>query len=181
MTMQLLSRRDFSLLVTSLFPALGIAGSVLASSGIAVANAAADQEISRSAESIHQEIVLKASRNRVYAALTDARQFSKITELGGMEVPPAEISSQVGGSFSLFGGHIVGRHVELLPNQRIVQAWRVVDWPVGVYSIAKFDLQDQGSNTKIVFDHTGFPVGLAEHLAEGWNGHYWEPLAKYLA
>jgi activator of HSP90 ATPase len=92
-----------------------------------------------------------------------------------------EISQQVGGAFTLFGGHIVGRHIELMPNQRIVQAWRVVDWNPGVYSIVKFELAEQGSGAKIVFDHTGFPEGKGQHLAAGWTANYWEPLQKYLA
>ena len=35
--------------------------------------AEAREEISHTAESIHQEVVFKASRNRVYEALTDAK------------------------------------------------------------------------------------------------------------
>ena len=50
---------------------------------------------------------------------------------------PAEINREAGGAFSLFKGHIIGRNVELIPNQRIVQAWRVVTWPEGAYSIRK--------------------------------------------
>ena len=143
------------------------------------------EEISRSAEAIHQEPVFKARRKRVYEALTDAKQFDELTHLShdmhiaGMK--PTEISREVGGAFTLFGGHIVGRQVELEPNERIVQAWRVVDWAPGWYSIAKFELVEQGAGTKIVFDHMGFPTGLAEHLAEGWKAHYWDSLQKYLA
>ena len=74
----------------------------------------------------------------------------------------------------------MGRQLELVPNQRIVQAWRVVDWKPGDYSIAKFELIDQGAETKLVFDHTGFPQGEAEVLAPGWKAHYWEPLRKFL-
>jgi hypothetical protein len=48
----------------------------------------------------------------------------------------------VGGAFTLFGGHITGRHIELVPDQRIVQAWRVVDWIPVVYSIVKFELTE---------------------------------------
>jgi len=55
------------------------------------------------------------------------------------------------------------------------------DSPPGVYSIAKFELVEHGSGSKIVFDHTGFPKGAAEGLASGWKAHYWEPLAKVLA
>jgi activator of HSP90 ATPase len=148
---------------------------------------ATEDAISHAAESIHQEPVFRANRKRIYDALTDARQFAKIVELSGamQGTPPgtkaAEISGEVGGAFAIFGGHIVGRQVELVPNQRIVQAWRVVDWKPGDYSIAKFELTEQGAETRIVFDHTGIPRGTAEHLASGWEEHYWAPLRKFLA
>jgi uncharacterized protein YndB with AHSA1/START domain len=74
-----------------------------------------------------------------------------------------------------------GRNVELIPNRLIVQAWRVGIWEPGVYSIATFSLADEGHGAKLVLDHTGFPPGKAQHLAEGWHGNYWEPLQKYLA
>ena len=150
------------------------------------ARAVVEEEISRTAESIHQNPFFKASRKRVYEALTDTEQFDKVIELSGAKKSMAlgsestKISGEVGGAFTIFGGHIIGRQIELKPNERIVQAWRVVDWRPGVYSIAMFELTEQGSGTRIVFDHTGFPKGLGEHLAAGWRGHYWEPLEKFL-
>src|SRR6202049_17109 len=152
--------------------------------------AGAEEEISRTAESIHQEPVFKASRKRVYEALTDDKQFNKVIQLSGVMtsgmLPPGankstEIGREEGGAFALFGGYITGRHIEIVPNERIVQAWRTGGWAPGVYSIAKFELVEQGSGTKIVFDHTGFPKGEAEVLASGWKAHYWEPLEKLLA
>ena len=101
----------------------------------------------------------------------------------GLFVPAAKIEGDrhAGGAFLLFGGYITGRQIELVPNERVVQAWRAGGWDPAHYSIAKFELVEQGSGTKIVFDHTGFPNGQAEHLAEGWKGNYWEPLEKFLA
>ena len=92
---------------------------------------------------------------------------------------PAEINREPGGAFSLFGGHIVGRNVELVPSRRIVQAWRVVTWPEGVYSIVTFELKVQGSGTRLIFDHIGFPDGLRDHLAAGWESNYWALLKKH--
>jgi activator of HSP90 ATPase len=167
-----------------------IAGMAMALGGIAlvptIAWAATDEEISHAAESIHQEADFKASRKRVYETLMDAKQFDKVIELSGvlqsmhLGNKPAEISREVGGAFALFGGYITGRHIELVPNERIVQAWRAGNWPAGVYSIARFELVEQGAGCKIVFDHTGFPKGDAESLASGWKAHYWEPMAKLL-
>jgi Activator of Hsp90 ATPase homolog 1-like protein len=138
-----------------------------------------EEEISHSEEAIHQVNGFKASRKRVYDALT---QWSPEMQAGkSLGSVPTKISPEVGGEFFLFGGHIIGRHLELVPNERIVQAWRVVDWEPGLYSIARFQLSDEGAGTKIVFDHTGFPKGQAEHLAFGWKAHYWDGLTKYLA
>lgn len=168
------------------------AGTAIALGGLALgsawAGAGSEEEISHAAESIHQEPVFKAIRKRVYEALTDAKQFQKVVLLSaavksGMVPPgkPAEIGAESGGTFSLFGGYIFGRHIELVPNERIVQAWRTAEWGPGVYSIAKFELVEQGAGTQIIFDHAGFPKGEGEHLAAGWKANYWEPLDKFLA
>jgi uncharacterized protein YndB with AHSA1/START domain len=126
------------------------------------------------ANTIHQEVDFKASPGQIYDALLDAKQFSAFSGR------PAEITREVGGAFSLFGGHIIGRNMELVPNQRIVQVWRVVTWPEGVYSMVRFDLKAEGSGTHLVFEHTGFPEGERDHLAEGWESNYWALLKKYL-
>ena len=124
-------------------------GGVVLSPGRALA--AIEEEISHTAEAIHQEAVFKASRKWVYEALTDAKQFDKVTHMGAaakagapLDKIPTEVSAKVGGTFTIFGGHIIGRQLELLPNERIVQAWRVVDWSPGIYSIARYELVEEG-------------------------------------
>ena len=124
---------------------------------------------------LHQEIEMNVSPQRIYDALLDSKQFAAVT---GM---PAEISRDAGGKFSTFGGLIVGRNLELVPNQRIVQGWRPAHWPPGLYSVVRFELKAQGSHTTIVLDHTGFPEGSFRHLDSGWYSRYWEPLKKYLS
>jgi len=123
---------------------------------------------------IHQEEHFKVPPHRIYEALLDAKQFTAFS--GGRT---AEIDPAVGGTFSLFAGHIVGRNLELVPDARIVQGWRVVTWPVGIFSIVRFELVGKSSGTKVIFDHTGFPPELAEHLESGWNENYWNALQKY--
>ncbi|MGD0404592.1 MAG: SRPBCC family protein [Candidatus Acidiferrales bacterium] len=124
---------------------------------------------------LHQEIDLKASPQKIYEILLDSKQFAAFT---GM---PAEISREPGGAFSMFGGMIVGRSVELVANQRIVQAWRPGSWDPGVYSIVRFELKGDSGETKLILDHTGFPEGDFAHLDPGWYARYWNPLKKYLS
>jgi activator of HSP90 ATPase len=105
-------------------------------------------------------------------------QSITLQQFAALSGAPAEISREVGGAFSAFGGHIVGRNVELVRNKRIVQAWRPVTWSEGVYSIARFEFKPHGSGTRLVFDHVGFPEGLHDSLAKGWENHYWALLKK---
>jgi len=163
-----------------------IAGIVAAMGGLAAGSAAwgAGREEAAAAQnttpenlltSLHQEIGVQANAARIYDALLDSKLFGMFT---GM---PAQIEREAGGAFSTFGGMISGRNVELVPNERIVQAWRPGSWAQGVYSIVRFELKAQGSKTVIVLDHTGFPPGNFSHLDPGWHQRYWDPLIKFLA
>jgi activator of HSP90 ATPase len=166
--------------------ALVVAGTIVRPARV---GAQPDAGISHSADSIHQEPTFMASRKHVYEALTNARQFDQVTRLSGVMQSsalasmktPTQISQHAGGPFALFGGYIAGRHIELVPNELVVQAWRTGSWDRGVYSIVRFELEEQGTGTKILFDHTGFPKGEADHLAAGWQANYWSPMAQFLA
>lgn len=125
---------------------------------------------------IHEDIRFDAKAEALYNVLLDSKQFSEMT--GGA---PADITPEAGGSFSCFGGMIEGRTIELIPNERIVQAWRAGNWDSGVYSIVKFEFKQVGNETELIFDHTGFPEGQGEHLKIGWEENYWKPLKKYLS
>jgi activator of HSP90 ATPase len=129
----------------------------------------------QSRTSLHVETDFKVGPQRIYEALLDSKQFAAFTGLA------AEMDPKPGGTFSLFGGLIGGRNVELVPNQRIVQAWRPGHWDPGVYSIVKFELKPQGSGTLVVLDHTGFPEGQYDGLLSGWHSHYLDALKKYFA
>jgi activator of HSP90 ATPase len=166
------TRRQFT---TVLAAALG--GSVVGSWAQAQQPAMQEKpatEANAARTSLHYDLDFKASPQRIYAALLDAKQFAAFSGMA------AEIDARPGGAFSLFGGLIVGRNIELVENQRIVQAWRPTHWDAGVYSIIRFELKPRGAETTLAFDHTGFPAGEYDHLDWGWHNHYWEPLKKYL-
>lgn len=124
-------------------------------------------------DSIHQEMTIGAAPDRVHAALTDAREFAALTGA------PATIDPIPGGAFSCFGGMIEGRFLESSP-QRIVQAWRVANWPAGRYSIVTFGIQGEGASTRLILDHAAFPDEERAHLEGGWGKMYLEPLKRHL-
>jgi activator of HSP90 ATPase len=125
--------------------------------------------------SLHQELAFDAAPHRVFHILMDSKEFAAMT---GMD---AIIDPAPGGAFKTFGGLIEGRNVEIIADQRLVQAWRPTHWDAGVYSIVRFELKAAGAGTALVLDHTGFPEGEFDHLDAGWHLRYWEPLKKYLA
>jgi activator of HSP90 ATPase len=123
---------------------------------------------------IHQETTFSATPSHIYRALVDLKQFAEVTGA------PTSGESTEGAAFSAFGGHITGRHLELVPDRRVVQAWRAKTWPEGVYSIVRFELHADGKGTKLVFDHEGFPEAEKEHLASGWRTMYWDKIGKHV-
>src|SRR6266700_7781581 len=133
------------------------------------------QEPSKMSASIHQEVDFKATPERVYQALTDAKQFSAFSGL------TAEIHNEAGGAFKCFGGQIRGRMTELSPGKKIVQTWHVAMWPDGVESMVRIELRAQGEGTLLILDDSDFPEGNREHLDAGWPRMCWEPLRRHLA
>lgn len=108
--------------------------------------------------SIHHQIDFSCHAHRVFEALTDAKHFAELTNA------PAEINPNSGGTFSCFDGMISGLTIEIIPDTRLVQAWRVADWEPGVYSIVKFDLEAiSNAESRLIFAHTGFPEERETH------------------
>lgn len=129
---------------------------------------------------IHQEALIAASPKQVYELLTNGTLFGDATGA------PAEISDREGDSFSVFGGRVEGRQIELVPGQRVVQAWRFgaahpSPWEPGVYSTVRFTLEPEGEATRLVIDHTGIPAEWVDHISSGYPMFYAEPIANFFA
>ncbi|MFT5708906.1 MAG: activator of HSP90 ATPase [Oceanospirillaceae bacterium] len=122
---------------------------------------------------IQQEIVLKATVEKVYQTLTNSELFSEMTGA------PASIGTTQGDQFSCFGGMILGRNIELLENKMLVQAWRVKLWELGHYSSVRFVLEAKGAETKLTLTHSGFCEEHKELLSQGWHDNYWTPMQHY--
>ena len=129
---------------------------------------------------IHQEALIAARPQQVFDLLTHGNLFSAATG------QPADITAREGDSFSLFGGRVEGRQIELVPGQRVVQAWRFgtahpSPWDKGVYSTVRFALEPAGDGTRLVIDHTGIPAEWIEHISGGYPTFYQDPIEKFFA
>ena len=128
--------------------------------------------------SVHQEALVSAAPQQIFNLLTDGGLFGAAT---GM---PAEVTAREGDPFSLFGGRVEGRQIELVPSRRVVQAWRFgtahdSPWEPGVYSTVRFALEPTNNGTRLVIDHTGIPPEWVEHLTDGYPAYYLDPIAKF--
>ncbi|HXU24422.1 MAG TPA: SRPBCC domain-containing protein [Tepidiformaceae bacterium] len=129
---------------------------------------------------IHLEAIIDADPQAVYDVLTNGERFAAAT---GM---PAQLTAREGETFTLFGGRIEGRQVELVPGQRVVQAWRFSaahpePWDAGVYSIVRFTLTGEQGGTRFVIDHAAVPPESRDRISSGYPDFYQHPLERYFA
>jgi uncharacterized protein YndB with AHSA1/START domain len=126
-------------------------------------------------KTIKQRVKFKAAPDAVYALLADSRKHSAVT---GQK---AEISTKVGGSFSVRANDVTGVNVDLVPATRIVQAWRHRRFPEGIYSMAAVTLTaTPDGGTALVLTHRGVPKDLIPETEQAWRDQYWTRMKAYL-
>jgi len=127
-------------------------------------------------KTIKQKVRFDAPSESVYRLLTDSKAHSAFTGR------PAKISRNVGGAFSVYSGSITGINVDLAPGKRVVQAWRAKDFPVGIFSMATFNLTPTPSGgTELVLTHRGVPKDLIPRIEKAWREAYWSKMKQYLS
>ena len=123
---------------------------------------------------IRQSVTFQATPHAVYEALMDSRKHAKFTQA------PAKISRKVGGAFSAYGDYITGTNLELIPDEKIVQAWHASEWPEGHLSKVTFKLAPVAGGTRLTFTHSGVPDEFVDDIRQGWIDNYWVPMKAML-
>jgi activator of HSP90 ATPase len=75
-----------------------------------------------------------------------------------------------------------------VPDAKIVQSWRFVDWHDGVASTVTFEFSStQYGVTSLKVRQTGVPEedkfghrGIVPKVADGWNSKFFTPISKVL-
>lgn len=122
---------------------------------------------------VHHEVTLPASPAQVYRAYLSSREHAQFTGQS------AKMSAKVGGQFTCGDESIEGLNVDLVKDQRIVQAWRLSYWDPGVFSLVTFRFKKKGKGTRVILDHVGIPDDEVAGIDDGWKTYYWEPLRAY--
>ncbi|CAG8640015.1 11031_t:CDS:2, partial [Paraglomus brasilianum] len=87
-----------------------------------------------------------------------------------------DIFKTVGSHYSLFDGNIIGVMLELVPNEKISQTWRLKSWPEGHYSNVTMTFEQTSDSTKLHLTQTGVPVGEVDVVRNNWQTFYWNPI-----
>ncbi|KAK0629223.1 putative chaperone binding protein [Bombardia bombarda] len=106
----------------------------------------------------------------LYQTFTDPQRLAAFTR-----APPKVFEgAKKGGKFELFGGNVTGEYLELQEPTKIVQSWRLGQWPKGHYSKLQieFDQNDVDGVTTMRVEWTGVPVGQEEVTKRNWLEYY---------
>lgn len=112
----------------------------------------------------------RTTAEELYKTFTDPQRIAAFTR-----APPKVFEgAKKGGKFELFDGNVTGEYQELEEPTKIVQSWRLNQWPAGHYSTLKieFDQNDVDAVTVMRVEWTGVPIGQEEVTKRNWLEYY---------
>ena len=124
----------------------------------------------------NNSVIVKATPDEVYEVLMDSKKHEELT--GG----PAEITTELKGKSSYFGGNITGINKVLEPGKKIVQDWSIKPWQeMKLSTNLTITIEKVEEGTKVVFDHQGIPDENFEMISGGWEQNYIAKLPDYFS
>lgn len=125
-------------------------------------------------KTVKQSAFFKASPRAVFLMIIDEHKHSQFTGA------KATVEHKVGGKFTAYGNDLSGFTLEVIPNKKIVQAWRASDWPKGHYSLVTFAFAPEKGGTRLDFTQVDVPDDQYRGISQGWKDYYWKPMKKAL-
>lgn len=112
----------------------------------------------------------RTTAEEMFKTFTDPQRIAAFTR-----APPRTFEgAKAGGKFAIFDGNVSGEFVTLEEPKKIVQKWRLAQWPEGHTSNQEivFDQNDVDRVTNMRVTWTGVPVGQEEVVQRNWEGYY---------
>lgn len=123
-------------------------------------------------KTIQKNYVIMAPVEFVWKAFVDPHE---IDAWGG---GPAVMDDNEGTAFSLWGGDIHGKNIEVIINKKLVQEWYGGDWREA--SRATFLFYPEGNKTKVSLLHENVPDSEAKDIDAGWDDFYLGQIKSHL-
>lgn len=125
------------------------------------------------------ERLIRAPRERVWAAWTDPALMQQWSAPAGLHIPDGSIDLRVGGAWEVVmiddvsgERHVAyGTYLEIRPPERLVQEhlWRLADGTSSPKTIVTVELRAEGDHTRLVLTQEGFTsMGSRDGHTEGW-------------
>lgn len=112
----------------------------------------------------------RTTAEELFKTFTDPQRLAAFTRAA----PKQFDGAKVGGKFAIFDGNVLGEFVKLDEPKKLVQKWRLAQWPEGHYSLQEinFDQNDIDQVTNMRVSWTGVPVGQEDVVQRNWEGYY---------
>jgi activator of HSP90 ATPase len=112
----------------------------------------------------------RTTAEEMFQTFTDPQRLAAFTRA----VPRVFEGAKPGAKFSIFDGNVSGEFVTLEQPTKIVQKWRLAQWPEGHTSKQEivFDQNQIDHVTNMRVTWTGVPVGQEEVVQRNWEGYY---------
>jgi uncharacterized protein YndB with AHSA1/START domain len=121
---------------------------------------------------IMKSYIIDAPIEAVWNALTDQHEI----ETWG--AGPAVMSDKEDSEFSLWGGQIHGKNIQVDHEEVLKQEWFGGEWDTP--SLVTFTFIDEGEKTRLDLTHENFPPEERRALDEGWDSDYLGPMIEHL-
>jgi uncharacterized protein YndB with AHSA1/START domain len=115
--------------------------------------------------------LINATPGDVFAALTNPFTIQLWTG------EPAEMSTEPGSEFSMWGGSITGKNIDFIPGQMIRQEWYFGEQVAE--SIVTIKLHPHKNGTSAELLHTNIPDEEFDNFVEGWGESYFGALNDF--
>lgn len=139
--------------------------------------ATAAAETRAQSHSLEVRRTIRAPRQRVFDAWTQADQIRAFHAPGPMTVSLIEVDLRVGGAYRLHmlkpdgvESQASGVYTEVDPPRRVAYTWNWANHPEMQNTIVSLDFIERGDSTEVVLRHTGLPSEEeARKHNEGWS------------
>ncbi|KAK1637057.1 activator of Hsp90 ATPase [Colletotrichum phormii] len=112
----------------------------------------------------------RTTAEEAYQTFVDPARIAAFTR-----APPKVFQGAIkGAKFELFDGNVTGEYLELSAPKKIVQSWRLKQWPEGHFSklSIEFDQNDVDHVTLMRVNWDGVPVGEEGATKRNWQEYY---------
>ena len=126
--------------------------------------------------SLSDSITFNCPAPELYHCLTDPGRVLAWSRSPSSALPQIILP---GAPFSLFGGNIVGKFLELKPPHALTLEWRLKNWTAA--SKVQISIAEESSSScRVELEHQGVPEGEVERIRENWHNYYWTPIKRMI-